>query len=246
MEAHLGRSVTFESLQYKPIAAGVSEASITIGQLRRMSAQLFRLEPGAKLEAAVPEGSDGYLFMLTGTGRITVDGNEKPIECESFAAVGERRALSLVNSSDKLAEIVYVLAPPPGSAQEHKGLAEPLIVTSRANAPTFYIADQKKNRRYFVSKEAAKTERGHAMIVEYEKDTETVMHHHPDAESMFVPLTGNIRFIVNGEPIVLKRGQAVYFPINDRHALRCAEGTTSASFLEFHIPGAFTTVKEQK
>jgi quercetin dioxygenase-like cupin family protein len=184
--------------------------------------------------------------MLTGTGRITVDGNEKPIECESFAAVGERRVLSLVNSSDKLAEIVYVLAPPPGSAQEHKGLAEPLIVTSRANAPTFYIADQKKNRRYFVSKEAAKTERGHAMIVEYEKDTETVMHHHPDAESMFVPLTGNIRFIVNGEPIVLKRGQAVYFPINDRHALRCAEGTTSASFLEFHIPGAFTTVKEQK
>lgn len=89
-------------------------------------------------------------------------------------------------------------------------------------------------------------ERGHAMIVEYEKDTETVMHHHPDAESMFVPLTGNIRFFVNGEPIVLKRGQAVYFPINDRHALPCAEGTTSASFLEFHIPGAFTTVKEQK
>jgi quercetin dioxygenase-like cupin family protein len=95
-----------------------------------------------------------------------------------------------------------------------------------------------------VSKEASRSERGHAMIVEYEKDTETVMHHHPNAESMFVVLTGNIRFVVDDQPAVLERGQAVYFPMNNRHALRCADGTTSASFLEFHIPGAFTTIKE--
>lgn len=240
----MGRSVTFQSLPYQPIAAGVSEASITIGDLRRMAAQLFRLEPGAKLETVVPNGSDGYLFMLTGTGRITVDGNEKPIACESFAAIGEGCVLALVNSSDRLAELVYVLAPPPGSPQEHRGLAEAMTVISRTNAPTLYIAEDKKNRRYFVSKEAAQSERGHAMIVEYEKGTETVMHCHPDAESMFVPLTGNIRFVINGEPIVLKRGQAAYFAIGDRHALRCAEGTTEASFLEFHIPGTFTTVKE--
>ncbi len=239
----MGRSVSFGALSYKPVAVGVSEAPITGGDTRKMSAQLLRIDPGGKLEASVPEGSDGYLFMLTGAGRIAVDGSEKPIERESFAAVGEKRKFSLANSSDRPAEIVYVLAPPPGSQREHKGLAEPLQVISRANAPTTYIADQKKNRRYFVSKEASKSERGHAMIVEYEEGTETVMHYHPNAESMFVVLTGDIRFVVNGEPIVLKRGQAVYFPMNDRHALRCADGTTSASFLEFHIPGAFTTVK---
>jgi mannose-6-phosphate isomerase-like protein (cupin superfamily) len=61
---------------------------------------------------------------------------------------------------------------------------------------------------------------------------------------MFVVLTGSIQFVVDGQPIVLERGQAVYFPMNNRHALRCADGTTSASFLEFHIPGAFTTIKE--
>jgi quercetin dioxygenase-like cupin family protein len=240
----LGRSVTFASLSYKAVAAGVSEAPITNGDLGKMSAQFFRLEPGAKLDTTVPEGSDGYLFMITGAGRIAVDGTEKAIDCESFAAVAERCALSLVNSSKEAAEVVYVLAPPPGSPREHKGLGEPITVTARADAPTTYIADQKKNRRYFVSKEASKSERGHAMIVEYENGTETVMHHHPNAESMFVVLTGNIRFVVNGAPIVLERGQAVYFPTNDRHALRCADGTTSASFLEFHIPGAFTTVKE--
>jgi quercetin dioxygenase-like cupin family protein len=208
-----------------------------------MSAQFFRLEPGAKLESTVPEGSDGYLFLLTGAGRIAVDGQEETIERESFAALGERRAFSLVNSTNQPAALVYVLAPPPGATSEHKGLAEPITVTSRAAAPTSYIADEKKLRRYFVAKGACQSERGHAMIVEYEKDTETVMHHHPDAESMFVVLSGDIRYVINGAPIVLKRGQAAYFPMNDRHALRCADGTTSASFLEFHIPGAFTTVK---
>ena len=240
----MGRSVTFDSLSYQPVAPGVAQAPITAADLRKMSAQLFRIDPGSRLEVTVPEGSDGYLFMLTGAGRIAVNGSDKAIERESFAAVGEKQKFSLANSSGTMAEVVYVLAPPSGSPREHKGLGEPLAVTSRTAAPTAYIADQKKNRRYFVSKEASRSERGHAMIVEYEKDTETVMHHHPNAESMFVVLTGNIRFVVDGQPMVLERGQAVYFPMNNRHALRCADGTTSASFLEFHIPGAFTTIKE--
>jgi len=239
----LGRSVTFGFLPYRPVAAGVSEAPITTGDLSKMSAQLVRVEPGARLEASVPDGSDGYLFMLTGSGRIAVDGSEAAIERESFAAIGEMQTFLLANASDEPAEVVYVLAPPPGSLREHAGLSQPLTVTSRASAPTAYIVDQRKNRRYFVSHEASESGRGHAMIVEYEKDTETVMHYHPNAESMFVVLTGDIRFMVNGEPIVLRRGQAAYFPMNDHHALRCADGVTSASFLEFHIPGAFTTVK---
>jgi quercetin dioxygenase-like cupin family protein len=243
MEAVLGRCVTFGSMSYRPVGAGVAASPITTGDLDKMAARFFRIDPGAKLEDTVPEGSDGYLFMLTGNGRIAVNGTEKPIERESFAAVSEQNTFSLANQSSAPIEIVYVLAPPPGSPREHTGLAEPLAVTSRAGAPTAYIADAKKNRRYFVGKEAAKSERGHAMIVEYEQDTETVMHYHPNAESLFVVLTGDIRFVVDGTPTVLKRGQAVYFPMNNRHALRCNDSTTSGSFLEFHIPAAFTTVK---
>jgi quercetin dioxygenase-like cupin family protein len=239
----VGRSVTFVSLPYKPAGAGFAHAPITAGDLRKMSAELYRVDPGATLQARVPEGSDAYLFMLTGSGRIAVNGTETEFARENFAAVRETQTFSLASSSAEPAEVVYVLAPPPGSPREHDGLAQPLAVISRADAPTAYIADQKKNRRYFVSKEAVKSERGHAMIVEYEEGTETVMHYHPNAESMFVVLTGRIRFVIDGEPIVLARGQAAYFPINDRHALRCADGTTSASFLEFHIPGAFTTIK---
>jgi quercetin dioxygenase-like cupin family protein len=58
---------------------------------------------------------------------------------------------------------------------------------------------------------------------------------------MFVVLTGKVRFTVNGKDEVLERGQAAHFPAADRHGLRVAEG--DVSFLEFHVPGTFTSVR---
>ena len=50
------------------------------------------------------------------------------------------------------------------------------------------------------------------------------------------------RFTVNGEDVTVGRGQATYFPMGDRHGLRVAEGD-GISFLEFHIPAGYTTVR---
>ena len=50
------------------------------------------------------------------------------------------------------------------------------------------------------------------------------------------------RFTVNGADAVVGRGQATVFPMGDRHGLRVAEGD-GVSFLEFHIPAAYTTVR---
>jgi hypothetical protein len=85
----VGRSVTFGSLTYKPVTAGVARAATTADDVRKMSAQVLRMDPGATLEASVPEGCDLYLFMLAAEGCIAVDGCEKLIATESFAAIGE-------------------------------------------------------------------------------------------------------------------------------------------------------------
>jgi quercetin dioxygenase-like cupin family protein len=79
------------------------------------------------------------------------------------------------------------------------------------------------------------------MIVEYQADTVTVMHHHPNADSMFIPLTGTVRFTFNGKDHIVSRGQATVFPAGDHHGLRVEEG--KVSFLEFHIPAKYVTVK---
>jgi len=124
------------------------------------------------------------------------------------------------------------------------GFSGGVAIAPRDTLPMVEVADQKKKRFYIVSKEAAKSQRGHAMIVAYEKDTVTVLHHHPDAESMFVLLEGSITFVVDGKEVVVSPGEATVFRAGDRHSLRCAKGITEAAFLEFHIPAAFTTVKE--
>jgi mannose-6-phosphate isomerase-like protein (cupin superfamily) len=80
------------------------------------------------------------------------------------------------------------------------------------------------------------------MIVEYVRDTVTGLHMHPNAESMFVLLSGRTRFTVNGEDVIVERGQATCFPMGDRHGLRVAEGD-GISFLEFHVPAGYTTVR---
>lgn len=241
----MGRAITFSSLTSESVKAGALRAPVTTDDLKTMSVEFLRLDPGAVHSVKVPAGSDGYLFILSGSATITVDEISKPMTLESFAAIKESCVFKLENTAKETTEAVFVLAPPAGADAKLDGLAENLTVAARAAAPTAYLADQKKKRIYFVSKEASSSQRAHAMIVEYEKDTHTQLHHHPNAESLFVLLSGRIKFTFNGKDEVLERGQAVYFPMNDRHALRCAEDSVSASFLEFHIPASYTTVKEQ-
>jgi len=76
----------------------------------------------------------------------------------------------------------------------------------------------------------------------YQHDTVTGMHMHPNAESMFILLTGKTNFTVNGQDFILERGNATVFPMGDRHGLKVAEGD-GVSFLEFHLPAAFTSVR---
>jgi mannose-6-phosphate isomerase-like protein (cupin superfamily) len=64
------------------------------------------------------------------------------------------------------------------------------------------------------------------MIVEYEPETVTGMHMHPNAESMFVILTGKsaIHRKRQGRD-TFRVVRAAHFPATDRHGLRGAEAT---------------------
>lgn len=238
----MGHVVTFEKLPYRETATGVARATVTGGEMKEMSAEVIRLAPRANLSESVPVGSDRYLFTLTGA--VTVHGGGRPREMieESFATIQEATEFTVTNPSGTEATLISVLAPPPGSSVNGAGFSGNLAVAARATTPVHDIPEEKKKRIYFVGKDAARSERGHAMIVEYVRDTVTSLHMHPNAESMFVFLSGKTRFTVNGEDVVVERGHATYFPMGDRHGLRVAEGE-GVAFLEFHIPAAYTTVR---
>jgi mannose-6-phosphate isomerase-like protein (cupin superfamily) len=249
----MGRVVTFTQAPTGRVADGVETAPITAGDTREMAADFIRIAPGKRWGAAVPSGSDCYLFMLSGTGVIAAGARHR-FPAQAFATVEEGVEFSIANDGRADAEIVKVLAPPApkppavpaapaASNAARAGFRGTIAVAQRTDLPVVHIPEQKKKRIYFVGDHAAQSARGHAMIVVYDKDTVTGLHHHPDAESLFVVLDGALAFTVNGAPVVVAPGQAAYFGIDDRHGLTTAEGCPGASFLEFHIPAAFTTVK---
>jgi quercetin dioxygenase-like cupin family protein len=206
-----------------------------------MAAEMVRIAPGKHWTATAPRGSDLYLFMLSGAGTVSAAGDEHRFPTQAFATIEEGVEFTVDNGASAPAEVVKVIAPPKPNALQ--GFSGGLSVIERGKAPVLEIPEDHKTRIYFVDDEAAQSQRGHAMIVVYDKDTVTSMHMHPNAESMFVVLDGAIQFTVNGKEEVVKPGQAAIFGSNDRHGLRAADGVTAASFLEFHIPAAYTTVK---
>jgi quercetin dioxygenase-like cupin family protein len=238
----MGRVVTFAQLTPQK-SDGVGTAAITRDDVHEMSASYVRVEAGKSWRDRVPEGSDCYLFVLAGGGAITSDETRHTISRESFATIQEGRDFAVENNGAAALEMVRVFAPPNGG-RGLPGFHENLRVAARSTTPIHDIPAEKKRRIYFVGHGAAHSERGHAMIVIYAKDTVTRLHHHPNAESMFVPLDGALEFTVNGEQVKVAPGQAAYFAMNDTHGLHVAPGHAGASFLEFHIPAAFTTVRE--
>ncbi|OGA40371.1 MAG: hypothetical protein A3G24_27260 [Betaproteobacteria bacterium RIFCSPLOWO2_12_FULL_62_13] len=237
----MGKVVTFSSLPYQEISSGVKAAAITGSDGKEMQAEMLRFVPGAKLAGRVPQGSDRYFFTLAGEAMVSGNGGSQRMNVDSFATLQEGLEFTISNSGGREAEILSVFAPPPGSTNKYSGVKGGITVAERSNRPVVEIPEAKKRRIYFVDNAAVPSERAHAMIVLYEKETVTNMHKHPDAESMFVVLTGKVRFTVNGQDVVVERGQATHFPAGDRHGLRVAEG--NVSFLEFHIPAAYTTVR---
>ena len=239
----MGRVVTFAQLTPQK-SDGVGTAPITRDEVREMSASYLRVEPGKSWRERVPDGSDCYLFVVNGSGAITSDGARHAISRESFATIQEGHGFAVENNGAASLELVRVLAPPENGAGRVSGFHGKLRVAERRSTPIHDIPEEKKRRIYFVGHGAAHSERGHAMIVIYAKDTVPRLHHHPNAESMFVPLEGALEFTVNGEQVNVAPGQAAYFAMNDTHGLHVAPGHSGASFLEFHIPAAFTTVRE--
>ena len=232
----MGTVLNYDTAEGRPVGEGVSVAPLIAKESTEMQVALIRLGSG-RYASEVPSGSDQYLFVIDGRVRIDAAGQSTTMGPQTFAIVQEGLSFTL---SEGRATVLSVVVPPAGTPRAVPGFRDGLKVMPVRDLPIVDIPEEKKRRTYLASASTVGSERGHAMIVRYTGDTVTRKHHHPNAESMFVMLDRPVRFLVNGKEETLGAGQAVHFPMNDRHGLRSAEGK-ELSFLEFHIPGAFTT-----
>ena len=239
----MGQVVQFSALHYQELSPGIRRGRITNTVIGLMLAEVLLLQPNTHLEIVVPTGSDQYFYTLFGAALFKMDSIDYPIPQDAFCAIQEGSTVTISNQSQNAIELISVITPPPHyHGTKYPGFTGGIKVLPRDQQSIVEIPDQKKQRIYFVGKENAKSERAHAMIVVYQHDTVTGMHMHPNAESMFVLLTGKTKFTVNGQDHIVERGYATVFPMGDRHGLQVAEGD-GVSFLEFHLPAAYTTVR---
>jgi quercetin dioxygenase-like cupin family protein len=228
----MGKVVDYRSAEARPIAPGVAAVPLVDWfDGTELAASVLQLEERARHVAKVPKGSDQYLFGLEGSPRLGAE----TLSRDTWALVAEGTEFSLEGEGLVLA----VLAPPSGAGAERKGFAGAPKLMRVAELPAVDLPEEKKRRTYLAN-HALGTDRGHAMIVRYTGDTLTKLHHHPNAESLFVVLDGRVAFTVDGAERVLGRGEAAFFPIDNPHGLKSADGKT-LSFLEFHVPGSFET-----
>ena len=237
----MGKRIDFEALSFSEAVPGVRRAAISGSDAKHMTAEAVRIAPGAVHSGTVPAGSDLYLYTLSGAADLSSGGASHIIAQDTFTTLAEPSEFTLANRGQSAVELISVIAPPAGSSQALAGYRGGVSVVSRAAAPAVDIPDQKKRRIFFVDPAAVNSARAHAMIVEYQAETVTTLHQHPNADSLFVPLTGKVQFTFDGAEHVVGRGGAAVFPAGHVHGLRVAEGPVS--FLEFHIPAAYTTVR---
>jgi len=227
----MGKIVDYRTAEARELAPGVAAVPLVDWfDGTEMAAAVLKFS-GARHAGKVPKGSDQYLFVLDGSLRL--DG--AALARDSWALLAEGTSYAL----DGEGWVLRVEAPPPGAGIERPGFQGRAKIMRVADEPAIDLPEEKKMRTYLANR-AIGTGRAHAMIVRYTGETLTKLHHHPNAESLFVVLDGHVAFTVDGSPRVLSRGEAAFFPANNPHGLRSADGRT-LSFLEFHVPGDFET-----
>jgi mannose-6-phosphate isomerase-like protein (cupin superfamily) len=240
----MGKVVQFSKLPSQHAQGGASIAAITTSDMRELAAAFVSIKPGLHWTATVPDGSDCYLFILEGAGTVSCGKKSCQVLAGGFAAIQEGMTYVIKNDTPHVASLVRVLASPQPKG-EMPGFSGGLAVIDRSKAMAISIPAEKTKRVYFVGPYATRSQRGHAMIEIYERDTVNALHHHPNAASMSVILDGALDCTVNGQPLVIGSGQALVLEPNDRHSLRVAAGFAGVSFLEFHTPAAYSTVHDQ-
>ena len=230
----MGKIIDFAAVEAQARAPGVTVAPILDWfDSAEMTAAILRLSQGARHEIKVPAGSDQYLFVLAGEARL----GDQALGPRSWALLEERQSFAVSGN----AEILSIIVPPSGTGRGGTGFQGGLKTMAVKDLPVVDLPEERKQRIYLATKALATgSERGHAMIVRYTGETVTRRHHHPNAESLFVVLDGKVAFTVDGKERVLGAGEAAFFPMNDRHGLKSADGRP-LSFLELHIPGIFVT-----
>jgi quercetin dioxygenase-like cupin family protein len=98
-----------------------------------------------------------------------------------------------------------------------------------------------RKRVYVVTPKLFGTRAIKGEIIIYPPGTSASNHHHEGAEHFMYVLQGRGTAYANEQPIPVRQGDLIYYDERERHYLH-SEGDENMVFVEFFVPGEYTTV----
>jgi quercetin dioxygenase-like cupin family protein len=98
-----------------------------------------------------------------------------------------------------------------------------------------------RKRVYVVTPKLFGTRAIKGEMIIYPPGTQAANHHHEGAEHFMYVLRGRGTAFANEQPIPVRKGDLIYYGERERHYLK-SEGVEDMVFVEFFVPGEYTTV----
>ena len=198
------------------------------------------LEAGATFEIDVLESDLAWFQMLEGGATLHHSGGTADLGASHIAFVppGFRGTLSSASG----ATLLYAQVPDAGRFDPQFGQSElGLRVVDWMREPVLDSHFDARKRVYVVTPKLFGTRAIKGEIIIYPPGTSASNHHHEGAEHFMYVLQGRGTAYANEQPIPVRKGDLIYYDERERHYLH-SEGDENLVFVEFFVPGEYTTV----
>ena len=215
---------------------------LTAGRVPRTKILLdrIRLGAGVRMDLAVAAGDLVWFQMLEG---------EAQLDCGP-ARVGLGRTHIVFLPSDFRGTLstkngaLFLHAQLPNAERFDPDLQRrppQLRIVDWTREPVLDSEHDARKRIYVATPKLFGTKAIKGEIIIYPPGTEAANHHHEGAEHFMYVLKGRGTAYANEKPVPVRKGDLIYYDDRERHYLR-SEGTEEMVFVEFFVPGVYTTV----
>ena len=238
-------AVTFNesSIPAQPLSGGVRRQRLLTDAAvpgTRVLLDRLTITDGATLEVAVAQASLAWVQILEGRSTLLCTSDSSTLTDAHIVFLPPGFCGRVVAQS----RCVLLYAEVPEAAR-----FDPALLRHRADArivdwtkePVLDSEHDARKRIYVATPRLFDTTGIKGEMIIYPPGTQAANHHHEGAEHFMYVLSGRGTAFANENPIPVKKGDLIYYAERERHYLR-SEGSEDMVFVEFFVPGKYTTV----
>ena len=238
-------AITFNErdVESEPLARGVlRKRLLTDARVAGTKVWLDRVELAPAAEFAIDVGAADLAWFQVLEGSAALRHDAETVELGSshivFLPPGFRGTLTAQTG----AALLYAQVP---DAHRFDAKLDPhalgLRVVDWMREPVLDSQYDARKRIYVVTPRLFGTKAIKGEMIIYPPGTQASNHHHEGAEHFMYVLAGHGTAYANEQPIPVRKGDLIYYAERERHYLR-SEGSEDMVFVEFFVPGEYTTV----